>query len=197
MLRHLGMVGIMSGHNEAANSRFVEALQVARRIDNRLAQSYGLATSAWYAAESGHPRAAAQLLGAAETAAAQTGAGILGPLLPFLASAREMAVKALGTSSFAAEHALGQRLNREAALRLALGEAAAVEASASDGVQVGPLAKREVEVAQLVAEGMSNKQIGVRLFISDATVASHIRHIMDKLGFNTRSQIAAWIAAPA
>jgi predicted ATPase/DNA-binding CsgD family transcriptional regulator len=196
MLRHLGMVAILSGDSQAANYHFVEALQVARRIDNRLAQSYGLATSAWYAADNGHPRAAAQLLGAAETAAAQTGAGILGPLLPFLASAREVALTALGASTFASEYALGLRSSREAALRLALGEATPVEASAPEGVDVGPLAKREVEVAHLVAEGLSNKQIGVRLFISDATVASHIRHIMNKLGFNTRSQIAAWIAAP-
>lgn len=197
MHRHLGMVAILSGDNGAANTHFVEALQVARRIDNRLAQSYGLATSAWYAGDRGRHRAAAQLLGAAETAAAQTGAGILGPLLPFLAAARDQALKALGASPFASEYALGVQSSREAALRLALGETTPAEASPSGATGVGPLAKREVEVAQLVAEGMSNKQIGVRLFISDATVASHIRHIMDKLGFNTRSQIAAWMAAPA
>ena len=61
----------------------------------------------------------------------------------------------------------------------------------------GSLAKREVEVAQLVAEGLSNKQIGVRLFISEATVASHMRHIMDKLGVNSRSQIAVLMAPRA
>ena len=60
-----------------------------------------------------------------------------------------------------------------------------------------PLAKRELEVARLVAEGLSNRQIGVRLFISEATVASHIRHIMDKLGVNSRSQIAVWMAPRA
>ena len=64
-------------------------------------------------------------------------------------------------------------------------------------VAASALAKREVEVAQLVAEGLSNKQIGVRLFISEATVASHIRHIMDKLGVNSRSQIAVLMAPRA
>ena len=78
MLRHLGMVGVMSDENDAANARFVEALQVARQVDNRLAQSYGLATAGWYAAHTGHPHAAAQLLGAAETARMQTGADITG-----------------------------------------------------------------------------------------------------------------------
>ena len=81
-------------------------------------------------------------------------------------------------------------MSREAALRLALGEAAPVDMSGAEGLAANPLAKRELEVAGLVAEGLSNKQIGVRLFISEATVASHIRHIMDKFGVNSRSQIA-------
>ena len=75
-------------------------------------------------------------------------------------------------------------------MRLALGEAAPVDMSGAEGLAANPLAKRELEVAGLVAEGLSNKQIGVRLFISEATVASHIRHIMDKFGVNSRSQIA-------
>jgi len=57
------------------------------------------------------------------------------------------------------------------------------------------LAKREVEVARLVADGLSNKQIGARLFISERTVDSHLRSILDKLGFNSRAQIAGWVAS--
>ena len=50
-------------------------------------------------------------------------------------------------------------------------------------------------MAQLVAEGLSNKQIGARLLISKPIVATHIRSIMNKLGFNARAQIAGWMAA--
>jgi DNA-binding NarL/FixJ family response regulator len=60
---------------------------------------------------------------------------------------------------------------------------------------VAPLAKREADVARLVAEGLSNKQIGARLFISERTVDSHIRSILNKLGFNSRAQIASWMAS--
>ncbi|HMJ38657.1 MAG TPA: helix-turn-helix transcriptional regulator, partial [Verrucomicrobiae bacterium] len=42
---------------------------------------------------------------------------------------------------------------------------------------------------------MSNKQIGARLFISERTVDSHVRSILNKLGVNTRAQIAGWIAS--
>jgi DNA-binding NarL/FixJ family response regulator len=52
-----------------------------------------------------------------------------------------------------------------------------------------------VEVAKLIAEGLSNKRIGARLFISEATVATHVRNIMNKLGFNSRAQIAGWVVS--
>ncbi len=57
------------------------------------------------------------------------------------------------------------------------------------------VAKREVDVAHLIAEGLSNKQIAARLFISEPTVATHIRSIMNKLGYNSRAQIAGWVAS--
>jgi len=197
MLGNLGMVGMLSGDNEAANSRFVEALHVARDIDNRLWQYYGLSATGWYASTAGHARAAAQLLGAAETLATQTGSDMMGPAVPFLASAKKLARDSLGAAAFEAEYAAGKRMSRDAAVRLALGEPGPSDDSAADAAVASPLAKREVEVARLIAEGISNKQIGVRLFISEATVASHVRHIMDKLGFSSRSQIAVWMASPA
>jgi DNA-binding NarL/FixJ family response regulator len=49
-----------------------------------------------------------------------------------------------------------------------------------------------VEVAELVAEGLTNRQIGERLFISERTAQNHVQHILTKLGFATRSQIATW-----
>ncbi len=195
MLGHLGMVGLLSGDNDAAHSRFNEALQVARAIDNRLAQYYGLAAAGWYASNAGHARAAAQLLGAGETLATQTGADMMGPSVPFLTSAKQVAREALGPAAFEAEYAAGKRMSREAALRLALGEAAPAKATSAKAADASPLARREVEVARLIADGMSNRQIAARLFISEATVASHVRHIMDKLGFNVRSQIAVWVGS--
>lgn len=56
------------------------------------------------------------------------------------------------------------------------------------------LTRRELEVAELVAAGLSNPAIARRLFLSRPTVASHISHILTKLGFSSRTQIAAWIA---
>jgi len=58
----------------------------------------------------------------------------------------------------------------------------------------GVLSAREVEVAELVAEGLSNPAIARRLYLSRPTVASHVAHILTKLGFSSRAQIAAWAA---
>ena len=59
----------------------------------------------------------------------------------------------------------------------------------------GPkLTRREREVANLVAEGLTNRDIATRLFISERTAESHVEQIRGKLGFRSRSQIAAWVA---
>jgi len=55
-----------------------------------------------------------------------------------------------------------------------------------------PLSPREVEVARLVARGLTNKQIGEALYVSERTAENHVQHILVKLGFSNRSQIATW-----
>ena len=57
----------------------------------------------------------------------------------------------------------------------------------------GPLTKREFQVARLVATGLTNKQIATELTISRRTVEVHVDHILRKLAFASRAQIAAWI----
>jgi DNA-binding NarL/FixJ family response regulator len=56
------------------------------------------------------------------------------------------------------------------------------------------LTQREYEIAELVAGGLSNKAIAAELSISHTTAARHVANIMAKLGFNSRTQIAAWMA---
>ena len=56
------------------------------------------------------------------------------------------------------------------------------------------LTRREQEIATLVAEGLSNKQIAAKLVVSERTAEYHILNILNKLGFNSRTQIASWAA---
>ena len=55
-----------------------------------------------------------------------------------------------------------------------------------------PLSPREFEVAGLVGRGLTNKQIGQNLYVSERTAENHVQHILTKLGLRNRSQIAAW-----
>jgi DNA-binding NarL/FixJ family response regulator len=59
----------------------------------------------------------------------------------------------------------------------------------------GILSPREREVAALIAEGRSNRQIGETLVISERTAEHHVESILSKLGFDSRAQVAAWVAS--
>ncbi len=63
----------------------------------------------------------------------------------------------------------------------------------SDTGAATALSPRELEVAGLVAEGLSNPAIARRLYLSRPTIAHHVAHILAKLGFASRAQIAAWV----
>ncbi|MBL7501281.1 AAA family ATPase [Frankia sp. CNm7] len=57
-----------------------------------------------------------------------------------------------------------------------------------------PLSPREAEVAELVAGGLTNRQIAAKLFISERTAQTHVQHILTRLGFSSRTQIATWVS---
>jgi DNA-binding NarL/FixJ family response regulator len=168
-----------------------------------VAQFYLLAALGCHAAQAGQPRLAARLIAAADAERAGAGANVMPFLAPALTRATESAAAALGPARYEAESEAGRHLGRDAALNLALGQPAAGQAAsrgpASPGsadpgpAAPGPLGPREADVARLVADGLTNKQIGTRLFISERTVDSHVRSILNKLGFSSRAQIAAWM----
>jgi DNA-binding NarL/FixJ family response regulator len=55
------------------------------------------------------------------------------------------------------------------------------------------LTGRQLDVARLVADGLTNKQIADRLFLSERTVETHITNILNKLGLGSRTQISRWM----
>jgi DNA-binding CsgD family transcriptional regulator len=64
----------------------------------------------------------------------------------------------------------------------------------TSGEDAFELTARELEVAKLVADGLSNPAIAAALFVSVATVKTHVSHILGKLGLQSRVQLAAWVA---
>jgi predicted ATPase/DNA-binding CsgD family transcriptional regulator len=192
---NLGTAALSFGELDESKTRYEESLRIAYQIDDRIGQYYVLAGLAFHAAVGGQPKVAAQLLGASETIRLGAGAIVMPVLAPVLDQAEEGATAALGKPKYDAEFSAGKGLSRASAVRLALGEPQPATQSKRDSAVVGALAKRETDVARLIADGMSNKQIGVKLFISERTVDSHVRSILNKLGFNSRAQIAGWVAS--
>ena len=82
-------------------------------------------------------------------------------------------------------------MGADSAVAYALGEHSPVSCT----LKSGPAAptRREREVADLVTEGLTNKEIASRLTISVRTAQGHVEHLLVKLGFTSRAQIAAWV----
>jgi non-specific serine/threonine protein kinase len=85
--------------------------------------------------------------------------------------------------------AQGRRMSLEAAVDAALSSSPEGLWRAGSGPE---LTSREVEVAALVATGLTNRQIAARLHLSVRTVDVHVDHIFGKLGVSRRSQLTAW-----
>jgi DNA-binding CsgD family transcriptional regulator len=92
---------------------------------------------------------------------------------------------ALGTSAAAMADRIGMK---------PLGRRAQALVDTLTGRSAGPLTRREREVATLVAQGLSNREIAAALHLSERTVESHVQHILDKLGLRNRTQVSAWLA---
>jgi DNA-binding CsgD family transcriptional regulator len=121
-------------------------------------------------------------------AASAIRARIGGDFVPFV-QARLERIRAAGEASLGGDAerlwAEGARLGVDDAVALAFGTPRRPALPAG-------LSARELEVAGLVAEGLSNKAVAARLHLSVRTVESHVRHVLAKVGLDNRTQLATW-----
>jgi len=171
-----------------------EAVVIKRFFGDVLGLALSLDLLAWINAEAENAVDAAVLLGAASRVWDSFGARLFGS--EHWLAQRQHAVdgcrQLLGPTRYTSAFDRGEAMSREAALAFALGESAdavKVEEPAAAG-----LTPREREIAELVADGLSNKAISQRLVIAQRTAECHVENILTKFGFHSRSQIAAWVA---
>ena len=195
-LMALGVEVWREGDSRRGRALEQESLRMNLAMDSRLGISLNLEILAWIAADNDQFERAAQLLGIVETMSRSSGAPLAGygHLARYQEEALDRTREALGEESF--DHLLqrGAGLTFRQAIAYALGEKVPAPRPASHGAEPR-LTRREREIAGLVAQGQSNREIASTLVIAQRTAESHVENILVKLGFTSRAQIAAWVAA--
>lgn len=191
----LGIEVWRQGDNARAAALEKDSLNFNRSLDDPLGVGVNLEVLAWIAAtDRDHPRAA-RLLGILKTVWQAIGAPLsgYGHLVHYHEECVANVVRVLGKSAYNAAFRQGARLRYDEALVYAL-EDELPTAEAAVGERPSPLTRRETEIARLVAQGLSNKEIAAALVIAQRTAEGHIEHILSKLGFTSRAQVAFWVA---
>ncbi|MGW5112256.1 protein kinase domain-containing protein [Nocardia sp. NPDC004123] len=187
----MGFAVWRQGRRQRAQELLEQALRVNRRTSSPLVAALSLEALAWTVGAGGDAERAAVLMGAAKELSRFMGsaAGIVAGSLPYHDACDRSARAALGARRFHAAVQKGQAMGMDEAVAYAVGEQ---PTETTPGPDVG-LTKRERQVADLIAQGLTNKQIAIKLTISQRTAEGHVEHILTKLGFTSRAQIAAWI----
>jgi predicted ATPase/DNA-binding CsgD family transcriptional regulator len=190
-----GMEAWNRGEHSHAKDLATQGLQCARLVDDRISAAGCIEILSWIAAEVGVPRRVAKLMGATE-ALAQTAAGpnTIYPNLHLVHNRFErQARRTIGDRAFETEFRRGRGMRFEDAAAYALDENGSTNTATFTEPGPTSLTRREQQVAELAAEGLTNKAIADKLVISQRTAQGHMEHILSKLGFTSRAQIAAWI----
>ena len=196
-LWHLGLVVWAGGDLERAVELEGQSLQLKRRMDERLGLALCLEACAWMHTEQ-DPKRAAALLGAADRLwhAMATSLEVLPGLTQLRLNSEAAVRRSLGLDQFDTAYASGTSMDEGAAIACALGEKAAPPSPARPETDAGHmrLTRREQEVAELVATGLTNQEIATKLILSRRTVEGHVEHTLTKLGFTSRTQLAVWVS---
>jgi len=170
-----------------------QTLRLSHAVDNKVGMGLAVEGLAWVASSTDRPERAARLLGGVQTFWQTIPAKLQPHLVGYHDACLADVRSALGDREFDRVYRVGQEMSDDQLVSVALEERETAVPQHARRDHPADLTPRESEIAGLVAQGLSNKGIASKLVISQRTAETHVEHILMKLGFTSRAQIAAWV----
>jgi predicted ATPase/DNA-binding CsgD family transcriptional regulator len=192
-----GLALYLRGEHETSAAAFGTGLAMKHEVRDPLGTGYALEGMAMLAVAHDRAVRAAWLLGAADEMWRLVGSRLgRDPFLEALHQQTEdSARQTLAGDRFDAVFREGAAAPLDQVIAAAIADADELDATLEVTVKAQLLTSREQEIAELVSQGLSNREVAQRLVISKRTVDAHIEHIYGKLGVSSRVQLANWLTA--
>ncbi|MEV0697136.1 LuxR C-terminal-related transcriptional regulator [Saccharopolyspora sp. NPDC050389] len=197
-----GLARWMRGDVDAAIADLREGIGIKSRFNDLFGLGVAVEVLAWSHVSRGEHDQAARMFGVLGRIWPLVGIPLLGSqqLIDYRGRAEAEARAELGDSAFEKLAADTAKLPLEQSIPMVVRGKARSAPEMNEGPPAEerpgwPLTRRELQVAEAVARGMSNKEIAANLVISQRTAEAHVEHILTKLDFGSRTQIATWVAA--
>jgi predicted ATPase/DNA-binding CsgD family transcriptional regulator len=193
----VGLARWRAGDYGPATDALRDSVRLFQPMHDLTGISFGVQALSWCAAFASRDERAARMLGASQAVWRASGTKVDETTAYSVFDHRSQATlrEALGDARFEQAFAQGASYSLEQAIALALGDHSPQTSDRSRASSTSRrLTRRELEIAGLLAEGLSNKEIATRLVISQRTAETHVDRILNKLGFTSRVQVASWMA---
>lgn len=189
----LGFEAWSRGDLRKAEALERKSLALQQRFHDQYCAGLCLETLGWIAYSHGRTEDAVLLCGAAQRMRNE----FEGPLFPLFVEHHDQCIdqarRSLGEAAYTRLFKQGSGLALEQIATNVLGHRPVAPHRQQSGEEsAAKLTRREQQVVSLVTQGLSDKQIAKALVISQRTAEAHVEHILVKLGFTSRTQIAAW-----
>jgi non-specific serine/threonine protein kinase len=197
LLNFLAQANWFRGERARAEALARQAAVCKHAIDDRNGVTFALGTLAWMAAECGQHERAATLLGSAQRVRDESLLAFIEVFRPQHERSLSLITPGIGQKAFDTAFARGRAMTIDEGVAFAVAEEPPPKPSSVKAISDTELTHRQLEIARLIAEDLTNRQIAERLFLSERTVETHITNMLNKLGLNSRVQLSRWLAEGA
>ncbi len=190
LLNAMSQASWRQGEGQRAEALAREGARCSHELDDRFSLAILIETLAWMAAEQAACERAATLLGLAQYVREASAFTVIEPNRLQHARSVALATEGLGQTGFDVAFQRGREMTIDEGIAFAVEDKQPPKPTpAARPEPHAVLTRRQLDIARLVADDLSNKQIAARLFLSERTVETHVTNILNKLGLNSRVQI--------